>query len=112
MDSLDSLFAQRPEMCHHPGVAFTTDPFSPRSPLDRFNHLSDGFMLARNELALAFQVHPQTVGTWAGKGPGGRGLPCIPTPGGRRRYPLGEVRKWYADQMALLEFAEKFNVKL
>lgn len=49
-------------------------------------------LLTANEVAAAFRVDPKTVTRWAGQGK----LPCVTTPGGRRRYPESEVRKLLA----------------
>jgi excisionase family DNA binding protein len=41
----------------------------------------------RAEVAELFEVAPNTVSRWVRTGK----LPCVRTPGGRRRYPIGPI---------------------
>lgn len=41
----------------------------------------------RAEVALLFEVAPNTVSRWVRRGK----LPCVRTPGGRRRYPVEPI---------------------
>lgn len=48
-----------------------------------------GSYFTRAEVAKMFEVAPNTVSRWAREGK----LPCVLTPGGRRRYPRGVTRE-------------------
>lgn len=63
-------------------------------PLAMFADLPDDHLLTPKEVAAAYRVHPKTPGRWNDE----QGLTAIRAPGGRRRFPLGELRRWQAEQ--------------
>jgi excisionase family DNA binding protein len=58
--------------------------------LDEALHLADR-MLTPAEVAKLFRVDPKTVARWATQGK----IPACRTPGGHRRFPESEVRKFF-----------------
>ncbi len=69
------------------------------TPLTQFDHLPDTHMLTPAEVAAAYRVHAKTPATWNRY----RGLPATTTPGGRRLYSLGDLRRWEAEQQRLAD---------
>jgi excisionase family DNA binding protein len=59
-----------------------------RSDFD-FNALTDDQLVTPGEVAVVFRVDPKTVTRWASTGR----ISAIRTPGGHRRFRVGEVRE-------------------